>query len=123
MSTKAVCPDDETPLVKVTALIAEDEAPQRQALRQLLASLWPDLEVVANAQRQQQPVAAGRRDWARQRPAGHVGARVIEAVGVGKPFSDGPQILPVPTAIGLSDCSGALASTMCVASVMLATFV
>jgi DNA-binding LytR/AlgR family response regulator len=33
--------------VKVTALIAEDEAPQRQALRQLLASLWPDLEVVA----------------------------------------------------------------------------
>lgn len=34
-------------LVKSTALIAEDEAPQRQALRQLLASLWPELEVVA----------------------------------------------------------------------------
>ena len=33
--------------MKTTALIAEDEAPQRQALRQLLASLWPDLEVVA----------------------------------------------------------------------------
>jgi DNA-binding LytR/AlgR family response regulator len=33
--------------VKATALIAEDEAPQRLALRQLLASLWPDLEIVA----------------------------------------------------------------------------
>lgn len=33
--------------MKATALIAEDEAPQRHALRQLLASLWPDLEVVA----------------------------------------------------------------------------
>ncbi len=30
-----------------TALIAEDEAPQRQALRRLLASLWPELAVVA----------------------------------------------------------------------------
>ncbi len=33
--------------MKATALIAEDEAPQRQALRRLLASLWPELEVVA----------------------------------------------------------------------------
>jgi DNA-binding LytR/AlgR family response regulator len=33
--------------VKATALIAEDEAPQRRALRELLASLWPDLEIVA----------------------------------------------------------------------------
>ncbi|HEX4051093.1 MAG TPA: LytTR family DNA-binding domain-containing protein [Steroidobacteraceae bacterium] len=33
--------------MKVTALIAEDEAPQRQALRQLLASQWPELDVVA----------------------------------------------------------------------------
>lgn len=33
--------------MKATALIAEDEAPQRLALRQLLASLWPDLEIVA----------------------------------------------------------------------------
>ncbi len=33
--------------MKATALIAEDEAPQRQALRRLLASLWPQLEVVA----------------------------------------------------------------------------
>lgn len=33
--------------MRATALIAEDEAPQRLALRQLLASLWPDLEIVA----------------------------------------------------------------------------
>lgn len=33
--------------MKATALIAEDEAPQRQALRALLASLWPDLDIVA----------------------------------------------------------------------------
>ncbi len=33
--------------MRPTALIAEDEAPQRLALRQLLASLWPELEVVA----------------------------------------------------------------------------
>ncbi len=33
--------------MNATALIAEDEAPQRRALCQLLASLWPDLEVVA----------------------------------------------------------------------------
>ncbi len=33
--------------MKSTALIAEDEAPQRLALRQLLGSLWPDLEIVA----------------------------------------------------------------------------
>jgi len=33
--------------VKATALIAEDEAPQRLELRQLLAALWPDLEIVA----------------------------------------------------------------------------
>jgi DNA-binding LytR/AlgR family response regulator len=33
--------------VKATALIAEDEAPQRRALRELLASRWPELEVIA----------------------------------------------------------------------------
>lgn len=33
--------------MKATALIAEDEAPQRLALRELLASQWPDLEIVA----------------------------------------------------------------------------
>jgi DNA-binding LytR/AlgR family response regulator len=32
---------------KPTALIAEDELPQRQELRTLLAALWPELEVVA----------------------------------------------------------------------------
>jgi DNA-binding LytR/AlgR family response regulator len=33
--------------MKATALIAEDELLQRQALRELLASLWPELEIVA----------------------------------------------------------------------------
>lgn len=33
--------------MRATALIAEDEAPQREALRRLLASLWPELEIVA----------------------------------------------------------------------------
>lgn len=33
--------------MKTTAIIAEDEAPQRRALRQMLASLWADLEIVA----------------------------------------------------------------------------
>src|ERR1700680_854556 len=33
--------------MNATALIAEDEAPQRQALRQLLSQLWPELEIVA----------------------------------------------------------------------------
>ena len=31
----------------VTALIAEDEAPQRRALQQQLRAAWPDLEIVA----------------------------------------------------------------------------
>ena len=31
----------------VTALIAEDEAPQRRALQQQLRTAWPELEVVA----------------------------------------------------------------------------
>jgi DNA-binding LytR/AlgR family response regulator len=33
--------------VTIRALIAEDEAPQRRALRELLGSLWPELEVIA----------------------------------------------------------------------------
>lgn len=33
--------------MKATALIAEDEAPQRRALREILSSLWPELDVVA----------------------------------------------------------------------------
>lgn len=32
------------------ALIAEDEAPQRDALRQLLAELWPELSIVAECE-------------------------------------------------------------------------
>jgi DNA-binding LytR/AlgR family response regulator len=32
---------------RATAIIAEDEVPQRQELRALLAELWPELEVVA----------------------------------------------------------------------------
>ena len=31
----------------VTALIAEDEGPQRRALARLLASAWPELRIVA----------------------------------------------------------------------------
>ncbi len=31
----------------ITALIAEDEAPQREALARLLAELWPELKIVA----------------------------------------------------------------------------
>jgi DNA-binding LytR/AlgR family response regulator len=34
-------------MTQPTALIAEDELPQRQELRALLAALWPDLSVVA----------------------------------------------------------------------------
>ncbi|MEO8017790.1 MAG: LytTR family DNA-binding domain-containing protein [Pseudomonadota bacterium] len=33
--------------MKPTALIAEDELPQRQELRAMLATLWPDLQIVA----------------------------------------------------------------------------
>ena len=33
-----------------TALIAEDEAPQRAELRQLLQEMWPDLEIVAECE-------------------------------------------------------------------------
>jgi len=34
-------------MTKATALIAEDELPQRQELRALLAELWPELHIVA----------------------------------------------------------------------------
>lgn len=34
-------------MTRVTALIAEDEAPQRRALQDQLAAAWPELEVVA----------------------------------------------------------------------------
>ncbi len=33
--------------MNATALIAEDEAPQRRALREMLARLWPQLQIVA----------------------------------------------------------------------------
>lgn len=33
-----------------TALIAEDEAPQRQELRAMLAALWPELEIIAECE-------------------------------------------------------------------------
>ncbi len=36
--------------MKATALIAEDEEPQRRELRRLLASLWPELEIVAECE-------------------------------------------------------------------------
>ena len=34
-------------MTRVTALIAEDEQPQREELRAMLARLWPELEIVA----------------------------------------------------------------------------
>lgn len=37
-------------MTRPTALIAEDELPQRQELRALLAELWPELEVVAECE-------------------------------------------------------------------------
>src|SRR4051812_47628225 len=37
-------------MTRPTALIAEDEAPQRQELHVLLAELWPELEVVAECE-------------------------------------------------------------------------
>lgn len=37
-------------MTRPTALIAEDERPQRQELRALLAELWPELEVVAECE-------------------------------------------------------------------------
>ena len=37
-------------MTRTTALIAEDEQPQRQELRALLAELWPELEVVAECE-------------------------------------------------------------------------
>ncbi len=35
---------------RTTALIAEDEQPQRQELRALLGELWPELDVVAECE-------------------------------------------------------------------------
>jgi DNA-binding LytR/AlgR family response regulator len=37
-------------VTRPTAVIAEDEGPQRQELRRLLAELWPDLEIVAECE-------------------------------------------------------------------------
>lgn len=37
-------------MTRPTAIIAEDEAPQRQELRALLAELWPDLSIVAECE-------------------------------------------------------------------------
>jgi DNA-binding LytR/AlgR family response regulator len=37
-------------MTRVTAILAEDEAPQRQELRTLLAELWPTLDVVAECE-------------------------------------------------------------------------
>ena len=37
-------------MTRPTALIAEDELPQRQELRALLAELWPELEIVAECE-------------------------------------------------------------------------
>jgi len=37
-------------MTRITALIAEDELPQRQELRTLLAELWPELDVVAECE-------------------------------------------------------------------------
>jgi len=37
-------------MTETTALIAEDEAPQRQELRALLAEAWPDLRIVAECE-------------------------------------------------------------------------
>ena len=37
-------------MTRTTAIIAEDELPQRQELRALLAELWPELEVVAECE-------------------------------------------------------------------------
>src|SRR3954467_3124706 len=37
-------------MTRPTALIAEDETPQRQELRALLAELWPELDVVAECE-------------------------------------------------------------------------
>src|SRR4029453_183964 len=34
-------------MTRPTALIAEDEIPQRQELRAMLAEIWPELEIVA----------------------------------------------------------------------------
>ena len=37
-------------MTRPTAIIAEDETPQRQELRALLAELWPELNVVAECE-------------------------------------------------------------------------
>ena len=37
-------------MTRITALIAEDEQPQRQELRGLLAELWPELDVIAECE-------------------------------------------------------------------------
>ena len=37
-------------MTRATAIIAEDELPQRQELRAMLAELWPELEVVAECE-------------------------------------------------------------------------
>ena len=37
-------------MTRPTAILAEDEAPQRQELRVLLGELWPELDVVAECE-------------------------------------------------------------------------
>ena len=37
-------------MTRPTAIIAEDELPQRQELRALLAQLWPELDIVAECE-------------------------------------------------------------------------
>ena len=49
----------------VTALIAEDEAPQRRELRAMLAAAWPELDVVAECE----DGLAALEAWTAKRPA------------------------------------------------------
>ena len=37
-------------MTRPTAIIAEDELPQRQELRAMLAELWPELNIVAECE-------------------------------------------------------------------------
>ena len=49
----------------ITALIAEDEAPQRQELRAMLTRLWPELDIVAECEDGLEALEA----WAEKRPS------------------------------------------------------
>ena len=70
----------------VTALIAEDEAPQRRELRAMLAAAWPELDVVAECE----DGLAALEAWTAKRPAivfldiqmpGLTGLEVAKAAG------------------------------------------